>query len=238
MKNFDASGIGTGKPDPTATPDMTPITFDSGYNTRLLLVRHGESFGNMQRRFLGHTDMGLSERGRVQAERTADFLRGVHLDAIYSSDLSRAYETALPIAAAHNMGIIKDRELRELYVGSWEGFLVVELEEWFGNYFNEEWKHQFGTFRGAPGGESVQALRDRICSALLRIAKENEGKTVAVVFHAAALRAGFAHIAGIAPERVCQDLPFPNNASISVVYYDGERLVAGEYSHDGHLVDL
>lgn len=236
--NFDKSGIGANAPDVAATPDMSPLSFDSEYNTRLLLIRHGESFGNMVRRFLGHTNFGLSERGRTQAERTAEFLCDMQVDAIYSSDLSRAYETATPIAERHSMNIITDKELREIHVGSWEGLLVVELQEWFGKYFTEEWSENFGTFRGAPGGESVQHLRERIGAALLKIARENVGKTVLVVFHAAAIRAAFGEIAGIAPENVGKELPFPSNASISVVYYDGDRLVAGEYSHDAHLADL
>ena len=63
--------------------DMTPLFVDKRYSTRLLVVRHGESIANAERAFLGHTDVGLSERGRIQAQATADFLKNEPISAIY-----------------------------------------------------------------------------------------------------------------------------------------------------------
>lgn len=75
------------------------------FNTILLLVRHGESLGNARREFLGHTNKDLSELGYKQAEKTAEYLSKVKIDAVYSSDLIRAHNTALPHAKLRNLPV-------------------------------------------------------------------------------------------------------------------------------------
>ena len=99
--------------------DKTPIKIDERYNTVFYLVRHGQSIGNANREFLGHTNKDLSPFGYLQADRTADFLSDVKIDAIYSSDLIRAYNTALPHAKLRNMEVVPSQNLRELYAGAW-----------------------------------------------------------------------------------------------------------------------
>ena len=219
------------------TPDMTPIKLDGGYKTTLLLVRHGESQGNAKREFLGHTDKDLSPRGYQQAERCAEFLSYQEIDAIYSSDLKRAYNTAVPHAKMRNMKIEARKELREIYAGNWEGMRVEDIIAVNSHEFIDGWRAEFGTFR-IPGGESVPEVAERIHSEIKRIAEENVGKTVLVTFHAAAIRAFFGKILNIPTGELADALWFPANASVSVVYYDGEKLIPGEYSHADHLLDM
>lgn len=231
-------GVAESAPDNERVPDMTPMTFDPCYKTVIILERHGESLGNAERTYHGHSQIGLSERGVIQAKRSAEYLANLKIDAIYSSDLKRAYDTAAEHLAYHKEPKIVPREcLREVNIGRWQGMKIVDIIEQYGEYFTVEWKEQFGTFRGAPEGESVPDAANRFFAALLEVAKECEGKTVLVASHAAVIRAAYAKIKGIAPERVAAELPFPNNASFTVVYFDGERLVPGEFSHDGHLAD-
>ena len=73
---------------------------------------------------------------------------------------------------------------------------------------------------------------------MLDIAKNNLGKTLILTFHAAAIRAFWGRISALSAKDVSKNLPFPQNASVSVVYFDGERLIPGEYSHADHLLDL
>ena len=231
-------GVAESAPDSERTPDMTPMTFDPCYKTVIILERHGESLGNAERTYHGHSQIGLSDRGVVQAKRSAEYFANVKLDAIFSSDLKRAYDTAAEHLAYHKgLEIIPCERLREVNVGRWQGMKIVDIIEQYGEYFTVEWKEQFGTFRGAPEGESVPDAAERFYRALLDIARKCCGKTVLVASHAAVIRAAYAKIKGIAPERVAAELPFPNNASFTVVYFDGERLVPGEFSHDGHLAD-
>lgn len=219
-------------------PDMTPMTFDDRYKTKILLVRHGESLGNAEHRFLGHTDLDLSERGYAQAERTAEFLRREAVDVIYASPLIRAYNTAVPHARIRGMEIIKSDELKEINAGEWENKLVSELIEEYGETFTVEWRQRFGSFAHLECGESVAALGSRIYSEIERIAKENVGKTVLIATHAAAIRSFWGKLCGMTADELSSACTFPYNASVSVVYFDGERLVSGEYSHSRHLLDL
>ena len=87
--------------------------------TTLILVRHGNSVTNVTNTFAGSLDAELNEMGNKQARLTAEYLKKFKIDKIYSSDLKRAYNTAVPIAEFHNMKIEKNEGLRELFAGDW-----------------------------------------------------------------------------------------------------------------------
>ena len=205
--------------------------------TRLILIRHGESLGNSKRIILGHTDWDLSPLGYRQAEITAAALADRRVDAIYSSDLIRAYHTVLPMASSRGLTVTTDTSLRELYVGEWEGREVHELIDTYGDLYLVDWRQHFGTFT-APGGESVVALGERIEQALARIAEKNEGKTLIIGLHAAAIRSFWGRISGISPENLAGAYPFPTNASFSEVDFEGGEFYPVAYSCDAHLAEL
>src|SRR2546423_3227201 len=97
--------------------------------TRILLIRHGQSQGNAEQRFGGHTPTPLSELGRRQAEATARALATEGLTAIYASDLLRAVETAEPLAQVTDLEINKTSAFRERSVGQMEGLAFEEAAE-------------------------------------------------------------------------------------------------------------
>src|SRR5512133_1433936 len=97
--------------------------------TELLLVRHGETNWNRERRFQGHADPPLNDAGREQARELAETLAGEGIDAIYTSDLQRARETAEILAARFGSEVVALRELREIDVGDWQGLTWPEIEE-------------------------------------------------------------------------------------------------------------
>src|SRR5436309_5200504 len=99
--------------------------------TELLLVRHGETDWNRDRRFQGHADPPLNDAGREQARVLADELAGDRIELIYTSDLQRARETAEIVAGQLGLDVIPLRELREIDVGEWEGFTWPEIVERF-----------------------------------------------------------------------------------------------------------
>ncbi len=210
------------------------MVFNDEYATKILLIRHGESLGNAVRRFLGHTDLDLSALGYEQAEKTAELLSTVKIDKVYSSSLIRAYNTALPHARLRGLPVIPSDELRELYAGDWEGMYVDDIIARFGDTYLIDWREYFGTFT-VPRGENMQELANRIYNEVLRIAKENEGKTLLIGTHAAALRSFWGKITKTYPEKLASVYPFPSNASVSVVYFDGNELIPGEYSYSKHL---
>lgn len=202
--------------------------------TRIIIVRHGESIGNATRRMLGHTDLDLSELGFKQAECTAEHLKGVKIDAIYSSDLMRAYNTGMPHARRRGLEIGREKGLRELYVGAWEGKPVEEILENCADMFKLQWHGGFGTFT-FPDGEAVMDGARRFYNTVLKLAKRHIGQTIMICAHAAVIRGFWSIIAGIKPENIVAELPFSTNASYSVCEFDGNIVKPVEYSCDEHL---
>ena len=95
---------------------------------KFIIVRHGYSVFNKEKRFTGQIDAALDERGVEQAKRNAEYiLNNYKIDCIYSSDSSRAYNTVKPVADALGMTIVPTKELRELYIGEWEGRRIAEI---------------------------------------------------------------------------------------------------------------
>lgn len=205
--------------------------------TKIILVRHGESLGNARCILLGHTDMDLSELGYRQAEATANALKDERIDAVYSSDLLRAFNTAAPNAGLRSLTVHKSKRLREIYLGEWEGKSVADILEKHRDMYENDWLGGYGTFR-FPGGESTVEAGERLYAEVVRIAKENQGKTILVASHAAAIRSFFAKVLQIAPVDIVEKLPFPSNASYSEVYFNGQSFESGRFSVDDHLANV
>ena len=108
--------------------------------TNVLLIRHGQSRGNAERRFGGHTATPLSARGRNQAEATARTLKSESLTAIYSSDLARAMETAKPLANMTGLTVQSTNAFRERDVGVMEGGLDPFIDALVAHYQAEKLK--------------------------------------------------------------------------------------------------
>jgi broad specificity phosphatase PhoE len=139
--------------------------------TTLLLVRHGETDWNAAGRLQGHTDRPLSDFGRRQARQLAEELEGESFfDAIYASDLARARETAEIVGERLGLPTVLDPDLREKDWGTWEGLTPVERD------------------RVELVGEATEAHRDRILSALRRIAERHPGGRVLLVTHGGSMR--------------------------------------------------
>lgn len=205
--------------------------------TRFYIIRHGESLGNMTKTFLGHTDLDLSPLGYKQAELTADRLRDVSFDFIYSSDLIRAYNTALPHAKMRKLEVITSKELREINVGRWEGKTVDEIIALDEELFYNGWRRNFGTCT-PPDGESVIKGGERLYREIKRIGDKCPGKTVLIATHAAVLRSFWAMTIGMERDRIAEELHFAGNASYSIIdYIDGE-LEPIIYSECDHLGDI
>jgi probable phosphoglycerate mutase len=149
--------------------------------TRVLLVRHGQSLGNAERRFGGHSPTPLSELGRAQAEATARALQTEKLSAIYSSDLLRAVETAAPLARATGLEVQTSIAFRERSVGLMEGLTFEEAAQAYPDEYGALLRRDFE--RVLLGGESYRQLLDRAARSLDRAIEENRGGTLALFSH-------------------------------------------------------
>ncbi len=188
--------------------------------TQIYMIRHGQSEGNKIRAFLGHTDLDLTELGHLQAENTARFLKDIQVDVIYSSDLIRAYNTALHTTELKGMEIIRNKNLREIYAGKWENGLFAELEEIYKESYGV-WLTNIGRAR-CDEGESTEELQKRIVSEITKIAEENEGKTVFIFTHATPIRTFKAFCDGKTLDEM-KDVPWATNASVShFEYFEGK----------------
>lgn len=197
--------------------------------TQLYLIRHGQSEGNKTKTFLGHTDLDITELGHIQAENTAEFFKDIKVDVIYSSDLMRAYNTALHTAEKKGLNVIKNRNLREVNAGQWEGKTFAELETVFKDSYGK-WLVDCGN-AVCPGGESVAELQKRIVNEIIRIAEENQGKTILIFTHATSLRVfkGYCDACGLDG---IKDVPWATNASVTHVEYDAGNFTLLDYSID------
>ncbi len=201
--------------------------------TRFIVVRHGNSLGNFKRIFLGHTDWGLSEIGEEQAKKTTEYLNQFHIDKVYSSDLSRAYDTVLASANARGLKIHKRKALREIFAGEWEAQNMAELPVRFPESF-DVWRNDIGKAT-CDGGESLKELYKRVKTAMNKIAKENDGKTVLIGTHATVIRTLNCIWHNDKVENL-QQYEWPTNASVSIVEYLGnDRYNIIEYGYDKHL---
>ena len=149
--------------------------------TRVLLIRHGESRGNAERRFGGHSPTPLSELGRRQAEATARALAAEGVTAVYSSDLLRAVETAEPLARAAGLEITRTSALRERGVGLLEGLTFEEAAEAHPDEYAALLRRDFEHV--LAGGESYRQLLDRAAAALDSAVERHRGGTLAIFSH-------------------------------------------------------
>ncbi|MBE6571520.1 MAG: histidine phosphatase family protein [Ruminococcaceae bacterium] len=202
--------------------------------TTILLVRHGQSAANLTNRFAGHSHFPLTELGFVQAEKTADYITSNYkIDKLYSSDLLRAYNTACPISTKLGMcPIITEVGLREIYAGKWEGHNIDELPALFPEQ-RAVWAENIAECR-IEGGETVREMAERSRKAILRIAAENDGKTVAMTSHATVVRA-FETFARYGSVDRMSEVPWPTNASVNLYSYENGKISPLGYSIDEHL---
>ena len=162
--------------------------------TRILLVRHGQSQGNAERRFGGHTPTPLSELGLRQAEATGRALARENVTAIYSSDLLRALQTAEPLAREVGLEVQRTSALRERSVGRMEGLTFEDAAEAFPEEYAALLRRDFEHV--LTGGESYRQLLDRAAAELDRAIERNVGGTLAVFSHTGTICILALHLTG------------------------------------------
>ncbi|WP_330998012.1 alpha-ribazole phosphatase [Pectinatus haikarae] len=183
--------------------------------TKIILVRHGQTEWNAQKRFYGWTDIGLSAKGGKQARLLAENFPERQVDLIYSSDLTRASDTAAYIGKQFSCEVRTDRQLREINFGKWEGLLYDEILA--------KWPEEMRFFLSRPDmlkipdGETFSQVQKRAVARISEIADANAGKNIVAVTHgafinvllAASLRIPLRHLWSLQQE----------NTSVNILYY-------------------
>ena len=202
--------------------------------TTLYLIRHGESEANFARVFTGSSNFPLTDKGMWQAKMAAEYLKDKKIDLVYASPLNRAYNTGKAVSDLLNIPIIPVDGLKEINAGVWEGRKFDDLETEYPDTYHT-WRNDIGNAR-PDGGESVAELYDRVVKTISEIAKQNNGKNIAIASHATPIRAFGGYCFGIKKENL-RELPWPANAAITKVEFDGEKFINIEYGFEGHLGD-
>lgn len=204
--------------------------------TTILLVRHGQSEANAGGIFTGHSGYPLSALGHAQAERTAEYIKANYpVDAVFSSDLPRAFQTAEHIALAFGLPIVTDARFREINGGAWERKLFDQLQDLYPDDY-AVWKTDVGNAR-CTGGESVMELADRVYEGVCAVAEANPGKCIVIATHATPMRATIWKTADMSASEF-QNVSWGGNCGISEFAYMGGELSAVKLNSVEHLTGM
>ena len=167
---------------------------------RMLLLRHAETDWNRERRFQGGRDVPLSATGRQQAESAARLLAATRLDAVWSSPLRRARDTAAAIAAPQGLCVREEAAFREMGFGEWEGLTRDEVSASFPARYRgwTETPHLVVP----PGAETLEEVRARVLAGLDELREAHDGQTVCVVAHGVSIRILILEALGLGLDRL------------------------------------
>ena len=173
-------------------------------------LRHGETAWNAEGRFCGSTDVPLSDVGRRQAQLLAQRLKTILVDALYSSPLRRALDTARLIGQAVGRNPVVDHRLAELNYGAWEGMTFGEINRVTPNAYRA-WDADPGNL-SPPEGESGVQLIERVTPFLGDVAQRHQPGNVVVVCHKTVCRLLACHIMGVPLSEYRRRVPMENAA--------------------------
>ena len=205
--------------------------------TKVYIIRHAEAEGNLYRRIHGQYNSNLTKLGMMQLNALEKRFQNIDIQKVYSSDLKRTMTTATAITRNRGIDIEPLPQIREIFMGRWEDL------EWG----NAEWydREQLIAFNQDPamwsieGGENFYALQDRMLRAVLETSKKDNGKTIAMFSHGAAIRALTAKLRGLSSDRVSQVKFCDNTAvmeldihgdSVDIVYEGDSSHISQQYS--------
>lgn len=202
--------------------------------THLILIRHGETAWNREQRLQGQLDIPLNATGVAQADALAQALAGEPIDAVYASDLSRAMQTAAPLAGALGLAVQSDSRLRERCYGTLEGMTYADVAAQLPEDF-ARWQARIPDY--APdGGESLLAFHERAVEAALALGRRHPGERIALVAHGGVLDCLYREANDMTLEAPRRHALL--NASINRLRCDSVRLTVMQWADVGHLEAL
>jgi len=201
--------------------------------TDFFIIRHAEAEGNITRRMHGFTNGRLTPHGHVQLEYLQKRLAALPISAVYSSDLLRAFTTASAAANPHDLAIITDSRLREVFFGEWEdlsfGTVVHRYPEQWLNLETDIWKLR------VKNAEPIEYSQKRFKDCLVDIAAEHEDETVAVFTHGYILQLFYCYILGINAQSTDKSMIHTDNTALAHIRYDNGNFELLSSNDDTHL---
>jgi probable phosphoglycerate mutase len=203
--------------------------------TNIILIRHGETAWNAERRLQGHLDIPLNEEGERQARLLAEALAPEPIDLVVASDLQRARQTAQAVATLRGMPLQIEPGLRERCYGGFEGLLYSEIEQRFPAEFAAWQARDVDAVlpSGKNRGESFRQFYARATDAILGLAHTHPGRTLALVAHGGVLECAY-RMAGKLPLETPRDFKVYNASVNRFRVIEGE-LVLDSWGEVAHL---
>jgi broad specificity phosphatase PhoE len=201
--------------------------------TEIILARHGQTVWNVGEIFRGRSDIDLDATGVRQAELLAEYLKDRKIEAIYSSPLKRALQTAQPVAAKHNLEVIVSPGLNDFHFGEWQGLSVPEVQQKFPAIF-AQWAETPHLVK-IPGGESLDDVTKRAMAVVEEVIVKHKN-TVVLAGHRVVSRVLMLALLGLDNSHfwnIRQD-----TAATTVFIYERGRFVLSEHNNTSHLRPL
>lgn len=182
--------------------------------TRIYLVRHGQTFFNLERRIQGQMESDLTPEGESQAVALRKKLLDIPFSALYVSPLRRTRRTAELLTEGFGLTPVYADELKEILMGDWQGWLVSDLEKDFAEELDIFWHHP--ELFNRPTCETYQQVRDRAAALMESIAKKHIGQNVLVVTHGALLKTIYTYFK-YQPIHDIANAPHPHSTGLCIV---------------------
>ena len=202
--------------------------------TRICIIRHGETDWNVEKRIQGHTDIPLNENGRAQAMAMAFNAAHQRFQAIYSSDLARAQETAWVLAQREGLEVKLLSQLRERHFGVFQGITAAQGAELhpaaYAYYVARDLEYDFET------GESLRGFAERVSEGIDWLLRHHSGQTIAAVSHSGVLDVVYRRATG-RPLHTPRDFRIPNCA-LNWFHFDGQGWHLEAWGDRHHLHDV
>jgi probable phosphoglycerate mutase len=202
--------------------------------TTIVLIRHGETAWNAERRLQGHIDIGLNAEGERQAAALGAALAAERVDAVIASDLRRAFQTAQAVAKRHGLPVQIDPALRERCYGGFEGLLYAEIEQRFPAEFASWQAREIDAVMpaGARSAESFRQFYQRSLDAILAWAEAHPDRTLVLVAHGGVLECAYRAALGL-PLASPRNFPVMNASINRFTVADGKISLDswGEVAH-------
>lgn len=201
---------------------------------RVYIVRHGETEWNAQGRIQGHTDIGLSEKGREQARAVARRLTEVPFDVAYSSDLSRTRETAQIVLGERSIPLHSTPQLREYNKGVFEGLTAQEYSLRYPELYQASLVNDPDF--APPGGETIRQTTARMAQLVAQLRERHLDETVLIVGHGGSLRSLIVSLLAFPLEANWKFVM--RNCALSIIYTYPDNAVLHLYNDTSHLDGL
>jgi broad specificity phosphatase PhoE len=202
--------------------------------TSIYLVRHGQTAWNKEEIFRGRTDVPLDETGLKQAELAGQYFKGMEIHGIYSSPLSRAWQTAQKIAQFQNLKVEPLEGILDMSFGNWEGHAHQEIRKMDGKTYRQ-WVESPHLVK-LPGGESLDDVRGRAMGTLEKVIRKHQRETLILVSHRVVCKVLICAILGLDNShfwQIAQD-----TTAINLIQYKNGRYILSLMNETCHLKAL